>query len=1351
MVSESSRPSSESPEDGAEQTPLPNEESPAGESSENNENVPSPESEQAAKIDIVHAENDSEGNIEQDDGDPESLEKNEKAPATEKKSQHLDPSVENGTNDSIAKDATEENSRSSADKGLKTMIKSVSAKSSEPSSVTPAVGAIKTQEVPIEVSNKPAASKAVVQTSDKRVMATQARALAKLDRLGAGQKSVMQATMSDIGALGIGMQLYFMLTKYLSITFFLMGLISLPALIVNKFGHGLTSKIVDPLQLGYASLGNQGVSDDIVNSTSLCLPAGDIDCTWTTVNTPFTSDPVKVSWIITISDCVYSIFFAFFYIIYRVRARKAIESHQNENLTPAKYAVFVRGLPSNATEKEILSHFNGLYDLTKPEAYCPLWLGCWWGRRRPVRNSLSRKAVNRSVVTNVDHLAGTTSVNKELYLNTWIAEVSIGHPTGGLLRTFLSMQALTQRLAETRSLIRTLEQEKKQSLALFPPEDEKLIHKSAKLVEKLEDALETKKRKIKALQHVIPLKEADLQASQAAKNKYATKRERARAKVAAAAQRAAQKAATTQRAFDWEACDCAFVVFNNLESRRRCLIDYRHSTRWLPRRFQPSMLRFRNGQYPLIVVPAPEPSNILWENLEVTDRGRFYRRSLTNFITFLLLLLSAIIISSAQSAQTQYKSKLPPSGLCDSALPEVFYGNNSYSNRIWTLDWNSSATCNPASDGTKRFHITYTNGIANSVTPTVPGSSSLNRCLDPCTSSTNETVCSTMPCFVQSLADDGQSCQTYLASHVLYCYCSSELTEAIASKGYVNGPKSLWDDQIPCRGYITDYLKKNGLIVAAAAVVVIVNTLLNMILRGFATFERHVSESSKASAIAVKMFGAQFLNTAIIVLLVNAALGLSNVPVVNQLLKGTYSDFQRGWYPTVGMAITTTMLINVLTPQLILFLQMFVIAPLRRRLQSSSVRTQEQMNRLYAGPAFDISQRYPMILNSVFVTMAFCGGSPILLFIASITAAATYWFDKLSIIHLYSVTTAYDEDLGETAISVLPWSLVLHLAVSTWMYGNSSLMKATMIDMIWFLDTIGLHSIVKQHANATSQEFYTYFLREASSVDVLGQHGLLVKIVRANDMLIFLFFVGVVVCLLLSTIWLQMLWPLVKRFGSLLSHILCGWRSPPSEVEARKEKKKTKKGAIPVVLPEFTAVFCKSIKPAFQPDTLLGFQKNPDLNTELICLWQEDTVRNGIERKRTDRKLTWEAMQAPVRTYAIEANDKYRLAADEIAQAAKVIRDNQALLAGKVKPILEDDEVPAVVRAQVVDATEAVDNSEKLVDPMDIDTAITATEPVPIIQEDSNEDEGNDVEETDQDARDEEAVVYNESETSSMA
>lgn len=131
------------------------------------------------------------------------------------------------------------------------------------------------------------------------------------------------------------------------------------------------------------------------------------------------------------------------------------------------------------------------------------------------------------------------------------------------------------------------------------------------------------------------------------------------------------------------------------------------------------------------------------------------------------------------------------------------------------------------------------------------------------------------------------------------------------------------------------------------------------------------------------------------------------------------------------MGVTMTMLINAIMPQAILLLQVCVISPLKRCLARRGVRTQEKMNQLYAGPTFDLAVRYPMILNSVFVTLVFCGGSPVLLFIAALACTATFWIEKLSLLWLYSVKTAYDEALGETVLGLLPWALAAHLGFSS--------------------------------------------------------------------------------------------------------------------------------------------------------------------------------------------------------------------------------------------------------------------------------------------------------------------------------
>jgi hypothetical protein len=91
---------------------------------------------------------------------------------------------------------------------------------------------------------------------------------------------------------------------------------------------------------------------------------------------------------------------------------------------------------------------------------------------------------------------------------------------------------------------------------------------------------------------------------------------------------------------------------------------------------------------------------------------------------------------------------------------------------------------------------------------------------------------------------------------------------------------------------------------------------------------------------------------------------LSDVPLPNtlrQIFDGTYSDFVRSWYISVGVGLTMTMLINTAAPQLKPLLETFVLTPLHRFFRlycRSNVMTEQQMMDLYTGPPFDISLRY---------------------------------------------------------------------------------------------------------------------------------------------------------------------------------------------------------------------------------------------------------------------------------------------------------------------------------------------------------------------------------------------------------
>lgn len=50
---------------------------------------------------------------------------------------------------------------------------------------------------------------------------------------------------------------------------------------------------------------------------------------------------------------------------------------------------------------------------------------------------------------------------------------------------------------------------------------------------------------------------------------------------------------------------------------------------------------------------APEPSDVKWENLDVTPTSRKLRRAVTSFVCFVLLILSFAIIYLAQTEQVR--------------------------------------------------------------------------------------------------------------------------------------------------------------------------------------------------------------------------------------------------------------------------------------------------------------------------------------------------------------------------------------------------------------------------------------------------------------------------------------------------------------------------------------------------------------------------------------------------------------------------------------------------------------------------------------------------------------------------
>ena len=149
--------------------------------------------------------------------------------------------------------------------------------------------------------------------------------------------------------------------------------------------------------------------------------------------------------------------------------------------------------------------------------------------------------------------------------------------------------------------------------------------------------------------------------------------------------------------------------------------------------------------------------------------------------------------------------------------------------------------------------------------------------------------------------------------------------------------------------------------VIAVAGVIIINNILKRALVFFTIFEKNHTITDEEQGLAMKMFLAQFMNTSIIILIINA--DFSSVAYIQEhaTLKtafiGEFSDFTERWYRDVGLAMTSTLLTNSVAPH-ITVLTKWPIQIITQRLLAGGCVTQKALNALFTGPEYLLSERY---------------------------------------------------------------------------------------------------------------------------------------------------------------------------------------------------------------------------------------------------------------------------------------------------------------------------------------------------------------------------------------------------------
>ena len=274
----------------------------------------------------------------------------------------------------------------------------------------------------------------------------------------------------------------------------------------------------------------------------------------------------------------------------------------------------------------------------------------------------------------------------------------------------------------------------------------------------------------------------------------------------------------------------------------------------------------------------------------------------------------------------------------------------------------------------------------------------------------------------------------------------------------------------------------------AVASVTIVNSALKAIIKAVSSFERPASFIELQKKVAEKVFVAQFFNTAVSSLVINAALPelVASFPIVRDVVfAGTHRDFDQLWYRQIGGPLMMTMLINTVGP-----IGGNVAAELTgavtRFLAPYRAWTQKSLDEAFTGPEFDIATRYGEVLMCVMVTMMYGSGMPMLYAFACFFCVAISYSDKRFLLRVCRRPPRYGVALATLAMEVTPWAAFVHLLFGMWMHTHfytPSIASST------GTTTGGLGDLVDDaedaaRANATSSAF-AEVLREGATLELV--------------------------------------------------------------------------------------------------------------------------------------------------------------------------------------------------------------------------------------------------------------------------
>jgi len=509
----------------------------------------------------------------------------------------------------------------------------------------------------------------------------------------------------------------------------------------------------------------------------------------------------------------------------------------------------------------------------------------------------------------------------------------------------------------------------------------------------------------------------------------------------------------------------AYVAFQYTESFARAIEDCEKYSRFPYNFFYPKEMLFRD-KYKLKISKAYEPDEMVWENLEVSFFDKYFYRSITAILSFVLLLICFVVILQATIYKDKFNAKIPDVSLCAETIPSMYNLSDTrhifkdlellrpastsalikeydtLCDKIQSGSFYGIYTYDPNFDIQRHGYYDFSACGSPDNSNICPSYSAINQC--PCISADSKDECFSEGCTTDGL--EKPSCIKFEAGVIGACYCMDKLLSVLNSKSVGDAVKQLQSTDDPnCKDFFINYSKATSISYVAILVTIVINSYLPQVLEYLTHFEKHTSVDHEKGSLMYKVFFPTFFNMAILVLVASGRIeGQPDAIKPFFLFQGTYDDFDAAWYGNIGTYFITTYLIQSIGPILIKLYSFLIGSPIAlwwnykgiiARNNDSIVR-QSELNNLVIGRPFDYFGDQALLLALFFFGMVYSPGLPIIALLSCITFTIFFWLGKLMLLRYNMRPRKSGNGIMVKVVFVCQFALFMRLAVGCWMFGN---------------------------------------------------------------------------------------------------------------------------------------------------------------------------------------------------------------------------------------------------------------------------------------------------------------------------